>query len=278
MNAERSVSATYAVDPTLFTPVQFHARALLGYSVNGICAWFIKHLGVSIAQQVSEHCQSMVVVGCEIDYIRPFDFFEVDEFTAILEKVRVRQSSSLLEFFQVFTAGGHEFARVVTRWKIVRLEGDAALSAASGNMSESLLKRFKSVELDSLPIRRILPLKVVEIETVGQLYVQGSYNQTLHRHQCEVADQWAFHELTALTAQMRERVVLSASSSEYPMGEILGRPIKQITMELSCPVFLFEEMLLETNVYLLEAQWVFLHRIYNLDRAKALAATVIESF
>ena len=77
---------------------------------------------------------------------------------------------------------------------------------------------------------------------------------------------------------MRERVVMSASSVEYPMSEILGMPIQQIAMELSCPVFLFEEMLLETYVYLVEAQWVFLHRIYNLDRAKALAATVIESF
>ena len=278
MNAERSVSSTYAVDPTLFTPVQFHARALLGYSVNGICTWFIKHLGVSIAQQVSEHCQSMVVVGCEINYIRHLDFFEVGEFTATLEKVRVRQSNSLLEFFHVFTANGDEFVRVVTRWKIVRLEGDAALSAASGNMCESLLKRFKRAELDPLPLHRILPLKVAEIETAGQLYVQGSYSQTLHRHQCEVADQWAFLELTARVAQMRERVVMSVSSVEYPMGEILGMPIKQIAMALSCPVFLFEEKLLETNIYLFEAQWVFLHRIYNLDRAKALAATVIESF
>ena len=72
--------------------------------------------------------------------------------------------------------------------------------------------------------------------------------------------------------------MMSASSVEYPMCEILGMPIQQIAMELSCPVFLFEEMLLETYVYLVEAQWVFLHRIYNLDRAKALAATVIESF
>ena len=105
--------------------------------------------------------------------------------------------------------------------------------------------------------------------------MQGSYNQTLHRHQYEVADQWAFLALTARVAQMRERVVMSVSSVEYPMGEILGMPIKQIAMALSCPVFLFEEKLLETNIYLFEAQWVFLHRIYNLDRAKALAATVI---
>lgn len=278
MYIDRSVSSVRAIDPTLFSPIQFHPHALLEFGVNDVCAWFIKYLGVSIARQLKDYQQSMVVVGCEINYARPFQFFDAAEFTAILDKVRLRQSNTVLEFFHVFAAQEEVFARVILHWKLLRLDGAAALSAVSGHMHESLLVRFKEEEIDSSPIQRKLLTYVSEVECSSPVCVEDSLDITLHRHQCEVADQWTFFQLTSLVAQARECLVMSKAAAQYRMSKVLGVPLKQVAMELSCPVYLFELMRVHTKLYKWQGQWVFIHRIYNVDRGHALAATVVERF
>ena len=220
----------------------------------------------------------MVAVGCEIECLKDFCLLDADEFVASVDSVRLRQHNSVLELFHGFRAGDDEVVRVRLLWKLLELDGDEALSAVPGKIRDSVLSRFEPAEIDPTPIVRHLPVRVAHIESQGEFVLKGSYDFTLYRHRCEVADQWVFFELPTLVSDSREHLVHSEMADKLNLGRTLGKPLKKVSMELRCPFYLFEVGRVETTVYHVEGQLLFLHHVYNVTRANTLAAIVIEDF
>ena len=95
----------------------------------------------------------------------------------------------------------------------------------------------------------------------------------MHRHLCEVADQWSIVHVPGIAAGARERLLLSGAYSGRASS--LGRAFSKIDIELSRPLFLFDEAAVETAVY--RDGTVFVHRIVSGSAAPLLHALVVET-
>ncbi|CNI64018.1 Uncharacterised protein [Yersinia frederiksenii] len=278
MNKERTVNMTYPIHTCLFTALQFHGRELLSLALNGEWLWFEYHLNISLPTLIQEYRQSMVVTAFEIEYTASFEFFDANQFTVSVTKVRVRQKDTVLEFNYEFSANNVIFSRVMICFRLLVLFGDEALTAQSGKIDEKLLQRFLPEEIDSSNMVRAAPKLLSKIESEGQFITEHNNLFTLYRHQCEVADQWSFIELPTLASAGRERLIISLDDDPAELSCTMGKPIKSIVAKLSCPFFLFDEGRVRTRAYLLNKQPIFVHHVFNVSRADTLAAVVIESF
>ncbi|QHB31028.1 hypothetical protein F0T03_01635 [Yersinia canariae] len=278
MNEERMVNMTYPIHTCVFTALQFHGRELLSLAASSEWLWFEYYLNVSLPTLIQEYQQSMVVTAFEIEYTAPFEFFDANQFTASVTKVRVRQNDNIFEFHYEFSANNIVFSRVMICFRLLLLSGDDALTAVPGKVDEKLLQRFLPEEIDSSNIVRAVPKLLNKIETEGLLITESNDLFTLYRHQCEVADQWSFIELPTLASAGRERLIISLDDDPAELRRTMEKPIKSIVAKLSCPFFLFDEGRVRTRAYLLNKQPIFVHHVFNVSRADTLAAIVIESF
>lgn len=278
MNEERTIDMTYPIHTCLFTALQFHGRKLLSLALNGEWLWFEYHLNISFPTLIQEYRQSMVVTAFEIEYTASFEFFDANQFTVSVTKVRVRQKDTVLELHYEFSANNVTFSRVMICFRLLVLFGDEALTAQSGKIDEKLLQRFLPEEIDSSNMVRAVPKLLSKIEAEGQFITEHSHLFTLYRYQCEVADQWSFIELPTFASAGRERLIISLDDDPAELSRTMGKPIKSIVAKLSCPFFLFDEGRVRTRAYLLNKQPIFVHHVFNISRADSLAAIVIESF
>ncbi|WP_145579438.1 hypothetical protein [Yersinia vastinensis] len=278
MNKERTVNMTYPIHTCLFTALQFHGRELLSLAISNKWLWLERHLKVSFPEFIQGYQQSNVTISFEINYTQPLTFFDSNEFSSSVVKVRLRQKDSIFEIHHDFTANYRVFATVILFWRILSLSGDDALTAVPGNLDEQIKQRFLPEEIDSSNIVRATPKLLSKIESEGQFITEHNNLFTLYRHQCEVADQWSFIELPTLASAGRERLIISLDDDPAELSCTMGKPIKSIVAKLSCPFFLFDEGRVRTRAYLLNKRPIFVHHVFNVSRADTLAAVVIESF
>ncbi|MBX9477146.1 hypothetical protein ACVSUJ_04945 [Yersinia enterocolitica] len=278
MNVERTVTMNYPIHTCLFTALQFHGRELLSVAMSNEWLWFENHLNLSFPAFIKKYQQSIVLVAFDIEYIRPFEFFDANDFHVSVVKVRLRQKNSILEFHHEFTANNIAFARVVLYWRLLVLSGDEALTAQPGQLGKELLQLFLPEEIDPSNIVRAVPKQRSKIEAEGQFITENSFHFTLYRHQCELADQWSFIELPTLASAGREQLIVSLDDDPANLSSTMGRPIQNILAKLSCPFFLFDEGRVRTCAYSLNNKIVFVHHVVNISRADTLAAVVIENF
>src|SRR5688572_27204171 len=90
------------VDTSLFTPLQLQPRAVLWMAMTGWARWLSEHWEMSFPRLLDEHGIGMVVAGFDVDYLRPFSFFDSGALIAMV-RVRVREDGALL-FLDMETA------------------------------------------------------------------------------------------------------------------------------------------------------------------------------
>ncbi|WP_145556447.1 hypothetical protein [Yersinia canariae] len=278
MGEERTVSVTYPIHTCLFNALQFHGRELLSLALSNEWLWFEKCLCVPFPILIKEYQQSMVVTAFEIEYLKPFGFFDANQFKVNVVKVRVRQKDSIFEFNFELTANEIIFSRILICFRTLVLSGDDALTAQPGKVNEKLIRCFLPEEIDPSNMVRAVPKQLSKIEAEGQFITESNDSFTLYRHQCEVADQWSFIELPTFASAGRERLIISLDDDPAELRRTMEKPIKSIVAKLSCPFFLFDEGRVRTRAYLLNKQPIFVHHVFNVSRADTLAAIVIESF
>jgi hypothetical protein len=217
-------------------------------------------------------------VGVDIDYKEPFGFYDADEFEVRCKKVRLRRKGTQIECFFDFIGAGKTFIDVRILFRVVAVSDDPSLSAEPSQLDGDLLGKFEPHEIEEATPPRVVPELVARIEAEGSLLAEGQHTFVVHRHLCELADQWSYIELPGLVEVGRERLVISKGEAIPDLRKSLSRPLSTFNAELSRPFFLFDEGEVTSRAYRLGERVALVHRVTNRNRWNAQAALVVEQF
>ena len=232
---------------------------------------------VSYRRGIQEYGLSWVIVGIEIDYQDRVTYFDADAFETVVEAVKLRKSR-MLDFEVAFQIPGKRIATVQIRLFALKVTDEASLSAIPGRVERPLLDLFSADEIDGYARLGINTSWLQHIERNGSPLGTGVYPFSIHRHLCEVADQWCFTELAGLVGAGRECLVAAQRNDAADLFRGLSSPMKALKADLRHAYFFFDEGRVETRSYLLNDRVYFVHRLFSRDNQKDTYATVLEEF
>jgi hypothetical protein len=272
----RRISYDLVTDTSHFNPLQLQPRALLSIAFNALSRWLERYL-VSFPKLIGEHRTSLVILGATIDYETPLGFFDGDR-VEVDAGLRVLSAGRRAELSVSFTGARGRAARVRILLCPVLIDDPASLAAAPGAIPENLLSRLDSDELDASSPTRTLPQLQKQLESHGRELGRGISMFAVQRHQCEVADQWAFAEVAGLVGAGREQLVLARGDAAGVLVDGLARPLVRFTMELRRPFFWFQAGSVDTTAYEHEGRAAFMHCLRSDVPGEELHGVVIEQF
>lgn len=271
----RSVTFELPVDTSMFTPVQLHARSVFTIVMSGWARWLREHW-VPFPRLVRDHGLGVVIAGLDLEYLRPFTFFDADTLTATVT-LRVAARGKLLVLTGVVAPDGDAaVARVEAVLRPVRISDGVVLAATPTDLDTDVLARFAEDEVVPVAPPRLGPT-VDELEATHPLVASSSQTFTLHRHLCEAADQWSGIAVPDLTTEVREQVVSVSAADGDGLSAALLRPMQRIAIEFRRPAFFLDEITVECRAFRGAQGPVFLHRLSSALDGDALA-TVLEWF
>ena len=272
----RQLTEEWAADTSQFTPHQFQTRALLSVSFNAMWNWMRTHF-ISYRRGIQEHGLSWVIVGIEVEYHDRVTYFDADGFETVVEAVKLRKNR-MLDFKVEFQIPGKRIATVQIRLFALKVTDEHSLSAVPSRVDKPLLNLFSSDEIDGYTRLGLNGAWLQHIETTGRLLGAGVYPFSIHRHLCEVADQWCFIELAGLVGAGREALVAAHPNEAGDLLRGLSSPMKRFNAELKHAYFFFDEGRVETTSYLLNEGVYFIHRLHSRHNRDETYATVLEQF
>jgi acyl-CoA thioesterase FadM len=271
----RRVRFNVPLDTSLFTPLQLQPRFLFWLGMNGWSRWVREHL-VSFRRLIREHNLGVVVVSVGLEYLRPFGFFDAAELVVEIGW-RARMGGVVLEGEIDYIGGNERVAKGGCTLRPVRLQDQQSLAAVPSRLSRALLDQFQSDEIDRERPRRVLPAVIESIER-GECIAEAACPLTIHRHDCEVADQWSFIDLPSHAGAARERLVLERAGSVPFLGSALANPVRSIHVELSRAMFLLDEATTHTKAYRSNGELGLVHRLGTGTQEHAVVAERIAPF
>ncbi len=149
-----------------------------------------------------------------------------------------------------------------------------ALAAVPSRLSRSLLERLQPDEVDRERPKRVVPDLVQELEK-GEAIAEGSSPMMIHRHDCEVADQWSFIDVPNHVGAAREKLVLEHAGDIPALSSSLSNPLRSIDVELNRPMYLLDQGRISTKAYSKGGEVSFVHRLYTGAQEHA---AVVERF
>lgn len=272
----RTVTYEIPLDTSLFTPLQAQPRMLFWIGMNGWPRWLSAHW-VSFRKLLTEQGLGVVVAGLEMEYLRPFTFFDAD-LLVVTMAVRVRSDGGLFFLEALFAPPGEEpIARGRAILRPVRIGEGLALSATPANLSREILARFSGDEIVSEVPPRVIPKLALELETSGPPLAKASRPFDVHRHDCEVADQWSAIAIPDLAAAVREEIVSACAGQDPTLAAGLANPLRRITIEFRRAAFFLDRGRVDTRAFARGEQLIFLHRFLGSEGEEP-NATAIEWF
>lgn len=258
-----------ATDTSQFTPDQLHAATVVSLGFQGWARWLREFLVPFPTLVHAEHV-GVVVVTLIIRYVEPFRFQD-GEVLSVSTSVSDSGGGRLLSLQTAIESEQRVVAEAETLLRVIALESDASLAGAPGRLPDRIAEKASTVMGRGGRIKRPARDLVNELRDVEPLLV-GRHDFVVHRHLCEVADQWSIVHVPSIAAAAREQLLLAGTDG--PAGSALGRPLSRVDIELSRPLFLFDEASVETAVH--RDATVFVHRIIS-GPERSLHATVVET-
>ncbi len=262
------------LDTSHFTPLQLQTRTLLQVSFNALSRWLKEHL-VAFARLIQDHSLSVVIMGAGVRYGEPLGFFDGDS-VQVDAGCRLVRDASRIVLDVSFSAAGREVANVTILLCPVRIDDPASLAASPTKVGGDVLGRFAAGEVQPGSPERALPPIVRAIESEGALLARAVSSFVVHRHLCEVADQWAFIEVPALVGAGREAMARDGAAAEVSAS--LGRPLRAFDMELLRPYFWFQGGQVESRAFRWNGTLAVVHRLLSSVAGDELHGVVVERF
>jgi len=255
----RIISVEVVSDTGHFTPLQLQPRAVLSLAFNGLAHWLREHL-VSFPRLIAEQRTSVVILAAGITYEAPCRFFDGDGFSVRASLQARRQASRAELDVEIHGPQGRAaIARILLC--PVRIEDPVSLAASPAPFPAPVLARFRPDEVDPTSPARPLVALQEEVARHGELLATARRPFTLHRHLCEVADQWAFFEVPGFIGASREALALARGGDVPLLRQAFGEPLRRLEIELSRPYFWLEDGLVETSAYRLNDRLAMIHRL-----------------
>src|SRR5215472_1207290 len=180
------------VDTGLFTPLHLQPTAVCRLAFNAAGRWLGRH-AISHRRLLAEHRTGLVLWSVQLASGDPVGFFDADRL-GLRVTGRVRGGGTQLEC-DVELRGPVGRATWLRACGIpLRLDGDAALSGTPARLGPEVMSTFLADEIDARPHRSPVPGLRAAIAGSGAVLARGRMPFVIHRHQCEVADQWFWPE------------------------------------------------------------------------------------
>lgn len=263
------------VDTGLFTPLGLQPAAVCRLGFNAAGRWLARNV-VSHRRLVADHHTGLAVWSAELAFDEPAGFFDAD---CLEMRVTGRVRGAGTQFECEAEVGGplDSSARLRACCIPLRLEGDPALSGLPARLSPEVMRAFLPDEIEARPHRSLLPgLRAAVVEN-GVALARGRTSFVIHRHQCEVADQWFWPEAVSLAAGGREDLVRAEAGRVPLLLSALRTPVRRLELLFSRPFFLFDEGAVRSVAYEWEGRLVFIHELVGREEEPP-RALVAEQF
>lgn len=247
-----------------YTPYQLQPHRVVQWSMEAFARWTRRHVG-SWQQMLLEHRTGIVVAQVEIDYAEPHRFVDSPALD-VDTHVYCEPSGRVAYGHYVFRAGSKHVCTLGCTLMPVAVAEDSSMAATQGRLRGTLLHAFAADEED-LPLlaarrgRPRLRARVSGLLETHPLLGQCSYTFTLHRHRCEVADQWLVTQIPALISEGRETLALRPGAHQSPVVAGVSGRIQRLEYELYRPFFAFESGRLASTALAQPDRCVFVHQL-----------------
>lgn len=263
------------VDTGLFTPLGLQPTAVLRLAFNGAGHWLGRN-AISHRRLVSEHNTGFVIWSASFVSDSPVSFFDAD---CLEMRVMGRVCGGGTQFacegevLGSFGPSVHMQACCVP----LRLDGDPALSGVPARLSPEVMATFLPDEIQALPHRSPVPGLRAAVARQGTLLARHETQFTIHRHQCEVADQWFWPEAASLASGGREDLIRAEADRVPALNRALATPLSRLDLLFNRPFFLFDQGAVVSSAHEWKGRLVFIHELVGPhdEQPRALA---IEQF
>ena len=263
------------LDTGMFTPLGLQPTALFRLAFNGAGDWLGRN-AMSHRRLVKDHSTGLVIWSASFISGAPVSFFDADH-------LEVRITGRVC-------GGGTQFAcegEVLSSAKPaaymhaccvpLRLDGDPALSGVPARLSADVMATFLPDEIDARPHRSPVPGVRAAVVREGTLLARHQTHFTIHRHQCEVADQWFWPEAASLVSGAREDLLRAAADGVPVLKGALGAQLSRLDLLFNRPFFLFDDGAVVSSAYEWEGRLVFIHELAGAGDGH-VRAVAIEQF
>ncbi|HEY6727908.1 MAG TPA: hypothetical protein VI197_28060 [Polyangiaceae bacterium] len=245
-----------------FTPLQLQLRNLLSTGFNALSQW-LRANWVSFPDLISKHRFSVVILGTSVEWRAPLKFFDGPTLT-LTSTLKIQRKGTRAQLDTEVKGATGVAARVgilLCPVEVVELEG---LSATPTRVPERLASLLQPDELElGVTPRRVVPDVRAALEKSGKMIGEHKSAFTVHRHHCEVADQWAFFEVAGLVGASREAMALEGVAKQPALQAALGTPLQRFDMELSRPYYWFQPGTVASTAWVLDGRLVVVHRLLS---------------
>lgn len=270
----RIIEFSQPVDTSMFSAVELQPRVVASLTWNTVARWLRANV-LSLPEMIRDERTGLVALGFHLEKSEPQSFFDGDEVT-VRAAMRVHRGGERLALTaRMATATGAACAvRLVLH--PVLIEEPLSLAAEAGPLGERLMSRFQDDEIDAGAPPRVVPERRAEIELGRSPVAEVTLPFRIHRHQTEVADQWAWGEALTLVEPGREDLALAADAPPV-LRRTLSFPVARLDAEFSRPFYSFDAGEVTTRAYDVDGRAALIHHITS-DEQRVLHGTVVEVY
>jgi len=257
----RTVKFEVPVDTGFFTPIQVQPRILTSLAWNALARWLRAHV-VSPSLMVEDHRIGLVVLGFQMQYDTSPTFLNTEALSVQASlSVRSRGKRLVLDTRFADAVTGEPAANLEVILLPVRIDEPQSLAAEPAELSEELLARFAEDEIKRGPTPRYLHRLASEVRRDGELISERSHDFVMHRHLCEVADQWAWYELPCILECTREPLAFEGMGDQPLMRRVLSEPLKRSAAEFTRPYYWSDRGRIQSRAYAWRGQVALVHEL-----------------
>lgn len=261
-----------------FTPHQLQASEILRWAMDAMCEG-VKDQIYPLRILVQEHQWSVVIVGFEVTWLRPFTFFDATTITVDTGMVMHDGKRQVFGYTMQISANGEDVVRMVTQTHPVGLTGGDAMDALPCGVPDHLRALLEEDEVTAEPAPRFTGQEQRARAEFGDPIGERRTPFTLRRHEAEIADMWQNMALASLSGRAREAMAFDGGDPRLRDG--LARPLASMSAELRRPVYAQDEGVIETRAYFAADHVAYVHKVLGAKRgpsedSRNLCATIIE--
>jgi hypothetical protein len=267
------------VDTGLFTPLGLQPAAVCRLGFDAAGRWLSRH-AISHRRLVAEHRTGFVLWSVQLVAGDPVGFFDADGLDVRVAG-RVRGAGTQFECDVEVGGPVGRAARLRACCVPLRLDGGPALAGTPARLCPEVMSAFLAEEVEQRPHLSALPALRAAIAGGGAALARGRTPFVIHRHQCEVADQWFWVEAVSLAGGGREELVRAESERIPRLRLAMQTPMRRLDLLFNRPFFLFDQGAVLSTAYEWEGGLAFVHELVGAgagaadDEPRALA---IEQF
>lgn len=271
MTPARQTAFTLTCSSGMFTHLQLKPRVAFSFGFMGWSAWLIEH-AVSHAVLIRDHGTGFVPIGIEIEYLQPSTFFDCESLV-VTTRVRTwnpRRFHSLQDVEVLLVTGhGVPVARITMQEVCVRIESQETLAAEPGRVPADLVEMLLDSpdEINERPV--LLNRGAARVPANAEVIAEFRHGFMVHRHACEMADQWYSEHVCDYIGESREAMVLMLMQDHPELVAGLARRIERLSIGLRRPFMLFDHAQVVTTAYRVGVQIHFVHQLLSASGINA---------